>query len=276
MKQETTNFFNQGLLMDVNPITTPNNVLTNCLNGTYVTFNGNDVILQNDMGNGKVERAKLPAGYIPLGIKEYGGIIYVVSYNPFTKHGQVGSFPSPEIDFDGTELNGGEVTITDEDFFNEGQLITTSVKKYLNNEIIKVGDLYNVCVIDENTNVENVLKIINDIREFNSATIKEGRKILSLKLAVIDSNNNITYLDLEYEDQYESMNTIFGKYFIPINKEIADLEDYKVYTYSRNAKLIIIAELETLDSMTLDIETISPPEEDYTYKFNVKISPYYF
>ena len=39
---------------------------------------------------------------------------------------------------------------------------------------------------------------------------------------------------------------------------------------------MIIAELETLDSMTLDIETISPPEEDYTYKFNVKISPYYF
>ena len=158
--------------MDVNPITTPNNVLTNCLNGTYITFNGNDVILQNDMGNGKVERAKLPAGYIPLGIKEYGGIIYVVSYNPFTKHGQVGSFPSPEIDFYGTELNGGEVTITDEDFFDEGQLITTSVKKYLNNEIIKVGDLYNVCVIDENTDVENVLKIINDIKEFHSETKK--------------------------------------------------------------------------------------------------------
>lgn len=276
MKQETTNFFNQGLLMDVNPITTPNNVLTNCLNGTYVTFNGNDVILQNDMGNGKVERAKLPAGYIPLGIKEYGGIIYVVSYNPFTQHGQVGSFPSPEVDFYGTELNGGEITISDEDFFEEGQLKTTFVKKYLNNEIIKVGDLYNVCVIDENADVENVLKIINDIREFHSTTIKEGRKILSLKLAVIDSNNNITYLDLDYEDKYEAMNTVFGKYFIPINKEIVDLEDYKVYTYSRNAKLIIIAELETLESMTLDIETISPPEEDYTYKFNVKISPYYF
>ena len=276
MKQETTNFFNQGLLMDVNPITTPNNVLTNCLNGTYVTFNGNDVILQNDMGNGKVERAKLPAGYIPLGIKEYGGIIYVVSYNPFTKHGQVGSFPSPEIDFYGTELNGGEVTITDEDFFYDEQLITTSVKKYLNNEIIKVGDLYNVCVIDENTDVENVLKIINDIKEFHSETIKNGRKILNLKLAVIDSNNNITYLDLEYEDQYESTNTVFGKYFIPIKKEIVDLDKYKVYTYSNNANLMIIAELESLDSMTLDIETISPPEEDYTYKFNVKISPYYF
>lgn len=279
MKQETTNFFNQGLLMDVNPIAVPNNVLTNCLNGTYITFNGNDVILQNDMGNGKVERAKLPAGYIPLGIKEYGGIIYVVSYNPFTQHGQIGSFPSPEVDFYGKELNGiGDITIKDEDFFNntERKLKTTFVKKYLNNEIVKVGDLYNVCVIDENTEVENILKIINDVKEWNVTTIKEGRKILSLKLAVIDSNNNITYLDLEYEDEYKNINDVLCKYFIPINKNIVDLDKYKVYTYSKNAKLMIIAELESLDSMTLDIETISPPEEDYTYKFNVKISPYYF
>ena len=39
------------------------------------------------------------------------------------------------------------------------------LKAYLNNEIVKVGDLYNVCVIDENTNVENILKIINDVKE---------------------------------------------------------------------------------------------------------------
>lgn len=266
--------------MDVNPIAVPNNVLTNCLNGTYVTFNGNDVILQNDMGNGKVEKAKLPSGYIPIGIKEYGGIIYVVSYNPFTQHGQIGSFPSPEVDFYGKELNGiGDITIEDEDFFDntERKLKTTFVKKYLNNEIVKVGDLYNVCVIDENTDVKNILKIINDVKEWNNLiTIKEGRKILSLKLAVIDSNNNITYLDLEYEDEYKNINDVLCKYFIPINKNIVDLDEYKVYTYSKNAKLMIIAELETLDSMTLDIETISPPEEDYTYKFNVKISPYYF
>jgi hypothetical protein len=36
------------------------------------------------MGNGKVETAKLPDGYVPVGMKEHGGIIYVASYNPET------------------------------------------------------------------------------------------------------------------------------------------------------------------------------------------------
>ena len=168
MKQEATNTFGDGMIMDLNPLTTPNNVLTSALNATMITYNGNEFVLQNDMGNGRVETAYLPSGYVPVGIKEYGGIIYVVSYNPFTQHGQIGSFPSPEVDFYGKELNGiGDITIKDEDFFDnvERKLKTTFVKKYLNNEIVKVGDLYNVCVIDENTAVENILKIINDVKE---------------------------------------------------------------------------------------------------------------
>jgi hypothetical protein len=68
--------------MDFNPLTTPEGSLVNCLNGTYLTFNGNELVLQNDMGNGRVETAKLPSGYIPLGTTELGGIIYIVSYNP--------------------------------------------------------------------------------------------------------------------------------------------------------------------------------------------------
>ena len=119
MKQETTNTFEKGLIMDLHPLMTPKNVLTNCLNGTYITFNGNEIMLQNDMGNGKVERAKLPSGYMPIGIKEYGGIIYVVSYNPFTNKGQVGSFPSPEIDFDGKDLENEGVVISNTDFFDD-------------------------------------------------------------------------------------------------------------------------------------------------------------
>jgi len=47
-------------------------------------MNGNEVILQNDMGNRRVDHAYLPAGYQPVGMKEYGGIIYVAAYNPIT------------------------------------------------------------------------------------------------------------------------------------------------------------------------------------------------
>jgi hypothetical protein len=83
-KNEAVNTFNGGLVMDLNPVSTPNNVLTNCLNGTLVTYNGNEYTLQSDMGNGRVETAYLPSGYVPIGIKEHGGIIYVASHNPIT------------------------------------------------------------------------------------------------------------------------------------------------------------------------------------------------
>ena len=50
-KQEATNGFSKGLNMDLNPISTPNEILTDCLNGTIITYNGNEWNLQNDMGN---------------------------------------------------------------------------------------------------------------------------------------------------------------------------------------------------------------------------------
>ena len=81
-KSETTNVFTDGLVMDLNPIVTPNNVVCNALNATLITMNGNENALQNDMGNGRVETAYLPEGYVPVGTAELGGIIYVVSYNP--------------------------------------------------------------------------------------------------------------------------------------------------------------------------------------------------
>jgi hypothetical protein len=68
-------------------MTTPNNVLIDALNATITTMNGNESVLQNDMGNARVESAYLPEGYIPIGIKEYGGVIYIASYNPVTEKG---------------------------------------------------------------------------------------------------------------------------------------------------------------------------------------------
>ena len=34
--------------MDLNPLTTPNNVLTSALNATMITYNGNEFVLQNE------------------------------------------------------------------------------------------------------------------------------------------------------------------------------------------------------------------------------------
>lgn len=84
--------------MDLSPDATQNNCLTNALNATYVTMNGNELSLQNDMGNAKFG-ATLPEGYIPLGTTQLGGIIYLVIYNPTNGKTQIGSFPSPQFTF---------------------------------------------------------------------------------------------------------------------------------------------------------------------------------
>ena len=79
-----SNSFNNGIDLDSNPMVISNDCLTSCLNGTLITHNGNEFILQNDMGNGRVESAGLPAGYVPVGMKEFGGIVYVASKNVIT------------------------------------------------------------------------------------------------------------------------------------------------------------------------------------------------
>ena len=98
--EQATNTFTKGLQMDTNPMIQGQDSLTDCLNGTLVTMNGNEIILQNDMGNRRVNNTFLPSGYEPVGIKEYGGIIYIAAYNPITHKSQIGSFPSPQRKID--------------------------------------------------------------------------------------------------------------------------------------------------------------------------------
>ena len=98
-RQEIASTFGDGLMMDLNPINTPKSVLTDCLNGTYITYNGNEFVLQNDMGNYKLKNCKLPTNFIPVGVKGYGDILYIVSYNPITKETEIGSYPAPQSIF---------------------------------------------------------------------------------------------------------------------------------------------------------------------------------
>ena len=134
MKQEAINTFNEGLNYDLNPIVTPNNVLTDNVNGTFITFNGNELSLQNDAGNTIINImnandniptfvpgttytvgsyitttdntnrlrywecvfetnkstidapscwreyiVRLTEGFYPIGVQEYGGVLYIVS-----------------------------------------------------------------------------------------------------------------------------------------------------------------------------------------------------
>lgn len=113
MRKESSNQFTEGLVSDLNPINTPNTVLTDALNATIITYNGNEFSLQNDMGNYPLENCKLKPNYIPVGLKEHGDILYIVSYNPLTNHVEVGSYPSPlqvnAVDSEDYELEFGSI-----------------------------------------------------------------------------------------------------------------------------------------------------------------------
>lgn len=76
------------MVADLHPLSTQNKSLTSALNATLITFNGNELVLQNDMGNTKIQDAKtgnlitLSDGFIPVGMKEHGGVLYIASHNP--------------------------------------------------------------------------------------------------------------------------------------------------------------------------------------------------
>lgn len=151
---QAQNTFNEGMVLDNHPLMTPNTVLTDALNATLVTMNGNEMVLQNDMGNARVENAKLPPGYIPIGMKEYGGIIYIACYNPLTNKGQIGCFPSPQRQKTATQIS--EITPTfkfpdvtyikeenDEEWYKINSLLT-KCEIFPKGTIIRSGDKFSV------------------------------------------------------------------------------------------------------------------------------------
>jgi len=56
---------------------------------------GNTLIKDSITGN----IMSLNNGFIPLGMKERGGVLYVASYNPETNEGELGTIPSPIIHY---------------------------------------------------------------------------------------------------------------------------------------------------------------------------------
>ena len=198
-KSHTTNTFADGLIMDLNPVVTPNSALTNCLNGTIVTFNGNENALQNDMGNGRVKTAYLPEGYVPLGTAELGGIIYVVSYNPQTNKCQIGSFPSPERNIDSAEEGDDfNVTLTNEDFGfdpTNGAKIYYLKKKLGKELTFNPGDKF---VVYGDTIAKNYYKFYNSAEYTQSNVSKAKNQTLKLKLGAITNDGKLVeFTDLK-------------------------------------------------------------------------------
>lgn len=237
-KSDAVNTFGEGLIMDLNPLTTPNNVMTNCLNGTLITFNGNEFVLQNDMGNGRVETAKLPTGFVPVGVKEYGGIIYVASHNPQTNQNQIGCFPSPERNLTSDEIGNPNLHISSNDF-KEGEKIV-SYYKLLN---CMVGDNY----INPGDQFTVAIKSPTGIESYWGKTTKD---LVTFHFVIIDDMGNINYIDDQFKVNGEyKFPTNFGGSSVEANRALFD--QLQVYMGKKSGKLAIIIELETLDDFSV-------------------------
>lgn len=266
-KNETTNTFNDGMVMDINPLVTPNNVLVNCLNGTLITYNGNEYVLQNDMGNGRVELAYLPQGYIPVGITEFGGIIYIVSYNPLIDKCQIGSFPSPQEVMAQEEINPIQQSLDNIAFQNtilDGNIKTALVKLKLIDKTLHPGDQFLVY-----TTGNQLSQNKNNISDYGSSKINSVPRKVKLSLVSIDDNNKITYLDDSLK-WFKFDKSKQEGYFIPQLLEdegIPDIDKYRtltdsgynVFTSKVSGQLYLLAELETIDSfnVTNELEILS-------------------
>lgn len=262
MRQIANNTFNDGLLMDMQPLTTPNSVLTDCLNGTLITYDGNEFVLQSDDGNGKISGCKLTKDFIPLGIKEYGGIIYIVSQNPFTGECEIGSFPSPErtifkstsieeapqtalqtdrLYLDGNKTKGIEnVTIKLDFTENEGD-----------KQLLRPGDKFAIFIDDGQ---KSAMDNFRSLLELYENGILSERRLFKFKLLRI-SNDGITE---SIEDIVPKFNTSGTFYYT--KSQIQDSESaeglFAVYNNKVNGYLMLVLELEQVDEFDLNIENI--------------------
>ena len=266
MKKQTNNTFEGGLLLDTHPLTTPNNVLTDALNATLITMNGNEGILQNDMGNGRVESAFLPPGYVPVGMKEYGGIIYVASYNPVTNKSQIGSFPSPERNIDQTEtgspgnylnlLNKPYDRIFKYDIFNQ---INPGIGGFTNkiqifDKVIRSGDKFGL-YFDGHDNNKNKTDCLSNYFNYNKTTNRGDwdsennvykNDIITLSVQVLDANNNLRDITpqlkrydnnnelINFDDEISEQDKFNSGYFIS-NTDITETSSVDV---ERNKKAL--------------------------------------
>lgn len=249
--------------MDFHPLTVPNTMTTNCLNGTYLTYNGNEYMIQNDMGNGKVETAALPAGYIPLGTTSFGGIIYIVSYNPLKDVCQIGCFPSPERNFSYEELkeDGFQIhSITESDFKNGDNIISFKTKVELTKLTLNPGDKF-LITSDLEANADRITDYKN-----NSKKIGDNPKFLRLHVATKDSSGRLVYLDSSLKWYKFEENKY---YYIPKDNTIEDTltaSKYSIFNSKLSGNLYLIAELETI-SMFSSTYTI---DDNYNLILNLE------
>lgn len=299
IKQKTSNSFQTGLVQDYNPLIQENTSLSNCLNGTFITNDGDELILQNDMGNARVYQIKLDNGYVPVGMCEYGGVTYIASYNPVTNKSQIGSFPSPQETF--FSRSWGEDTVLEDTICTLGSSGNNNarlefIKQIFNTtDIIRPGDKFDLYVKDSNYYKKELISNTDNTIAFNKSgeiitedssdkkpvryQIKSPKnKAITLSVCVADSSGNlhdITSTLKRYtiteeqevipfsEDTPEKLNTGTIFRFHPSNSS-SIVDNYQadpsnIYNYKISGNLFLVYRINSLDSVEITAEFFKGP-----------------
>lgn len=222
-KKITSNTFNGGLITDSLPIITPKDVLTDCINGTLITHKGNEYSLQNDLGNIDTG-ASLKPGFIPMGMKEYNGIMYIVSYNPDEKLTEIGTYPSPGVvsfEKDPEEFLGLNIDLEDKEEYDyeylkqfecEG-IWTINSNQYFGIVQTETPDIFDIKYKIQSDEYENQIeKIYSTKNDLNKQTYnyelssKESTITYKLHINKIEDNSKFNL--------YKSSGKIYGKVHI--------------------------------------------------------------
>ena len=252
------NTFGDGLLMDLAPDNTPATCLSNALNATLLTMNGNEFSLQNDMGNGRVETAYLPEGYVPVGTCEFGGIIYIVSYNPIINKSQIGCFPSPERNISSEEIQGTQTQFDLSEFiktndFKFKEVVNNSIKKVIYQNNLNPGDKFIVYSGD----LKDKADVLSDFGN-KSHILEDFPKQYKISVVAIEESGKINYLNSTlkwYDDYYINPESTD-------NKNKPDLSTYRnilnsgysVFQSKVSGKLAILIELERIQGFSSTYE----------------------
>lgn len=206
---------------------------------------GNTLIKDSITGN----IMSLNDGFIPIGMKEHGGVLYIASYNPDTKEGELGSIPSPILHYsfgekESVDLNNVKISdITQRGEIND-RIYNNTI--YLSDRKLHGGDKFITCLnINAKASLEPASNLIH--------------------------RSNIWTLDYNfYQDPLRSITEEF-----PIITRFKKVDDS--YIEERgwySVKLYSI--VESGKEITLD-KCIQQPQKYYvTNDENLQISPYWF
>lgn len=249
-RQQTINSFTGGLNMDLHPLTTPNNILTDCINGTILTYNGNEYILQNDMGNYKLATAQLDSNYIPVGIKEYGNIIYIVSYNPVDKKCQIGSYPSPQTIFNN---EGDHNSLNDYD----GIVITPKVGSWEYEDLETISEKTpNLSVFYTDLSKKETVKLYSTTEKFKLVT--GDRYYIYVEKNASGYLQSINFYVLSEEKElYEIDQSLITTHTVDI--EASETDSYDYVKWEIPGWISYKSRIAPIDSFNLYLDDVNVP-----------------